>query len=317
MKKKETNWFSHESTCHSSSQMLALIGKYGSAGYGNWWILVEILRQQDDYKYEISKKYSFGALTAATRLSEDEVKAFIHECIHEYDLLQSDGEYIWSDALLERMQHLEEKKAVLRERGRKGGIAKGVSYANKAEEDTCATENNTCAMPSVQKEIAHTVHNSTVQKNSDDDDERNKSISMSNNSSSTPFFNTLKEDTAPVNTLSTQLLQDELGFVAPLCTQFKFNSQRLGEWLNAFNQKLLLEGTTQKTAPDYRRHFLSWLKFQDVWNPPPRAAIKNTIAQPHRNSTMEELRAQRKAEEEEYEIRKAMQRQQNTHTGGC
>jgi hypothetical protein len=281
MKKKETQWFSHESTTHTSAQMLAMMEKYKATGYGCWWILVEILRQQDDYRYDISKKYSLNSLTRAMQISKARVEQFIADCIQEYDLLQSDGEYIWSDALIERMQHLEEKKAILRERGRKGGLARAANDVENNDEETYDetldnTEGDaTCATPVLKQNEAHntTQHNTTAQKNSDEETKQNNTKQNNDDDDRENEFQPrppqqvdyskyIKGVLEPIGTLKDRLLADEtlIGVFASM----DITRQEVTYLLQKFNTYLQSRQVNEKEMADYRKHFSSWMRHQDL-----------------------------------------------------
>lgn len=51
---KDEFWFSHASDAKDDPKCMLLIEQLGLEGYGIFWILVEVLRQQKDYKYPIS-----------------------------------------------------------------------------------------------------------------------------------------------------------------------------------------------------------------------------------------------------------------------
>lgn len=112
-------WFSHDADAAADPKTVALLGKYDMAGYGRWWRLCEVLRLQTGYRYDISSKFAYSSLANYLRLTIDEATQFIHDCVNEFLLLKSDGTYIWSDSLCERMQNWEDTKERNRERARK------------------------------------------------------------------------------------------------------------------------------------------------------------------------------------------------------
>ena len=276
MKKKETQWFSHEATTHTSAQMLAMMEKYKATGYGCWWILVEILRQQDDYRYDISKKYSLNSLTRAMQISKAKVEQFIADCIHEYDLLQSDGEYIWSDALIERMQHLEEKKAILRENGRKGGLARAANNAENNDEETDVEslgnieENSSKAIAVLKQNEAqnNTAHNTTQQTNSDEETKQNNTKQEGGIGFQPPppqrvdYSKYVKGVLEPIGILKEKLLANEtyMGVFASM----DISKQDVTYLLEKFNTYLDFKEVHEKEMADYRKHFSSWMRHQDL-----------------------------------------------------
>lgn len=122
MKKQEQLWFSHDSTFTFNPNVAGLLCAYGMAGYGRWWRLMEILRNEDDYRYKISEPFSYKVLAGFLMCKVDKAEAFIVDCINVFKLLETDGEYIWCSDLLMRMKHMEDKKAKIAERARKGAL---------------------------------------------------------------------------------------------------------------------------------------------------------------------------------------------------
>jgi len=113
---KDAYWFSHDSNARHDPKICALRSVYGSEGYGWFWIIIEILREQKDYKLSINNKYGFDALAMQMQCSSNAVEEFINACVNDFTdsegngLFQTDQKYIWSDSLIERMKEMEEKK---------------------------------------------------------------------------------------------------------------------------------------------------------------------------------------------------------------
>ena len=108
--KKDAYYFPHDSNSRHDQKMTAMRSKYKCEGYGWYWILIEILREQEGYKLPINDKFSFHSLAHEMQTDIERVKEYINDCIDIYDLLKSDGESIWSNSLLKRMVKVEEKR---------------------------------------------------------------------------------------------------------------------------------------------------------------------------------------------------------------
>lgn len=117
---KDTLYFSHDCNARRDPKMIALRSIYGSEGYGWWWILVEILREQNGYKIDITKKFAFASIAAELGTTKEKAQEFVECCLDELDLLKTDNAFIWSESLLKRMSVLDEKRKRLSERGKKG-----------------------------------------------------------------------------------------------------------------------------------------------------------------------------------------------------
>jgi hypothetical protein len=101
--KKNTFYFSHDSNARGDDKCLLLIDALGLEGYGAYWILIEILREQPDYTYPlklipaIAKRYY---TTAEIMLS----------VINDFELFKvDDSNKFYSESLNRRMAFVEAK----------------------------------------------------------------------------------------------------------------------------------------------------------------------------------------------------------------
>lgn len=104
---KDAYYFSHDSNARNDTKILSMRCDYGLEGYGMYWIIVETLRDEAGYKLKLDK-CTYRALAMQMHSKPDAVEKFIHDCIHEYELLNSDDNAFWAESLLRRMQKLED-----------------------------------------------------------------------------------------------------------------------------------------------------------------------------------------------------------------
>ena len=107
---KDAYYFPHDSNARHDPKILEMISVYGMQGYGWFWTLVELLREQTDYKLDISGKYGCNAMAMQMYTENEAAKKFIDDCINEFHLFESDGECFWSNSLKRRMEHPDEKR---------------------------------------------------------------------------------------------------------------------------------------------------------------------------------------------------------------
>lgn len=130
---KEAYYFSHDSNARHDPKILSMRSVYGSEGYGWYWIIIEMLREQDDFKIEITK-YVWNALAMQTQCTADALHNFVEDCINEFKLFESDGEFFWSESLKRRMEIRNDKS----EKARKAAEARW----GKASKDKGSTESD-------------------------------------------------------------------------------------------------------------------------------------------------------------------------------
>jgi len=116
---KEAYYFSHDANSRNDPKILSMMLDYGIEGYGMFWIVVENLREQSEYKL-MHNKSTYRALAMQMHKTVDQVKNYINDCIVEYELLESDEIYFYSLSLLRRM----EKKESIKESRRKAANAR-------------------------------------------------------------------------------------------------------------------------------------------------------------------------------------------------
>ena len=104
--KKEAYYFSHDSNAKDDPKILKLRMNLGWEGYGLFWGLIELLRNQPDYRMQ--KHY----MSIAFALHTDETK--IKSLVNDFDLFSQDQDLFWSESLLKRMELKEEKSEKMR-----------------------------------------------------------------------------------------------------------------------------------------------------------------------------------------------------------
>ncbi|WP_181350507.1 Lin1244/Lin1753 domain-containing protein [Thalassobacillus sp. CUG 92003] len=115
---KNTYYFSHDGNARNDPKILSMRSVYGSEGYGWYWIIVEMLREQDNYKIKINK-YTWNALAMQMQCDANAVHQFVSDCINEFELFDSDGDFFWSSSLIKRMEVKDNKSEKARKAAQK------------------------------------------------------------------------------------------------------------------------------------------------------------------------------------------------------
>lgn len=118
------NYIPHPSNSRMASQVLALRIEEGAAGYGIYWMLLELLRDAPNYKFSANPK----ALSFAINESDS---ATVERVVRNYGLFDfDDSGLMFSPWLLEAMGEYDERKAKLREAGRRGAAHRWAAAAD-------------------------------------------------------------------------------------------------------------------------------------------------------------------------------------------
>ena len=111
---KDAYYFPHDSNAKDDPKCVLLIEQLGMEGYGIYWMLVEVLREQPDYAYPLK---NLPALARRYNTTYEKVKAVIFG----YELFTiKDDRIFFSDSLNRRMEVLAEKRAKRSEAGKLG-----------------------------------------------------------------------------------------------------------------------------------------------------------------------------------------------------
>ena len=254
MNKKETHWFSHDKQARNEPRLKLLNAKFGRKGYGNWWVLLEVLRDQEAYKYDITSRIAYTLLAQEFEYTVEETKDFITTCIEELELLQTDGNHIWSNDLLERMEYLDKKRATLSERGKRGAATTNAKRSAQAK-----TSDGTSAAIKLNK---------TKQKQTTEISKQTPLLKRGGDISPTGEIGVV---TTPGTTTAAETIWQsfktnalaDTNFTYTLVSGSNISEAQLEKWLTTFNRILTFRGEAPKSEGDYRMHFKNWFKFRD------------------------------------------------------
>ena len=135
---KKTFYFSHDFEPTSDPKIQALISEYGGLGYGIWWRIIEMLHSDDDHKLP-KKQFLYRAIAGQMNCEYMLIEEFIDFAIDILELLNTDGNYFWSNRVFKNFEQMD------KERGwrSKGGINSANARKSKeAELILSATELN-------------------------------------------------------------------------------------------------------------------------------------------------------------------------------
>jgi hypothetical protein len=112
---KDAYYFPHDSNAKDDPKCVMLIEELQLEGYGIYWILIETLREQPDFKYPMKL---IPALARRYFTTKEKMTAVIKG----YDLFEIEGdEFFYSESLLRRMEIVNEKREKAKLAGKKSG----------------------------------------------------------------------------------------------------------------------------------------------------------------------------------------------------
>ena len=130
---KETFYFSHDYNARNDIKIQALLAEHGAAGYGVYWIIVEILHEEAVKKLKLDT-LTYIAIARQASTSVEQVKTLV-ECCLKYELFYEDDGYFFSIRILE---NIEKRLDISEKRAKAGRIS-----ANKRKKATSAQQKST------------------------------------------------------------------------------------------------------------------------------------------------------------------------------
>ena len=137
------SYFSHDSNARNSDKLMKVRMGLGAEGYGIFFMLIERLREEEDYKSTVD----YTTLAFDLRVDPEKVK----QVVENYDLFKitEDGKYFYSDSFNERMEMMDAKRKKRAEAGKKGAEKRWENRQNDSNAIAMPKQNdsNAIAMP--------------------------------------------------------------------------------------------------------------------------------------------------------------------------
>ncbi len=109
---KDAYYFSHDANAQDDEKILDLRADYGWEGYGLFWAILELMRNQSDYMLENGNRL-YKKLSMKFNVRPDFMEQFFNDCL-EYGLFIEENGKIYSKSFLERMEKYEKRKSAAR-----------------------------------------------------------------------------------------------------------------------------------------------------------------------------------------------------------
>jgi len=121
---KDAYYFSHDSNARNDQRIMKLRMKYGMVGYGIYWSIIEILREQENYSLNIK---DIDSIVYELREPEE----IILSVIKDFDLFIIKNNIFYSNSLKKRMRLREEKSDKARKSARARWNNKDKTHTDK------------------------------------------------------------------------------------------------------------------------------------------------------------------------------------------
>ncbi|WP_225422967.1 conserved phage C-terminal domain-containing protein [Companilactobacillus jidongensis] len=108
------NYFSHDSNARNSTKLSRVRMKYGAEGYGTYFMILERLRDEDDY----TSIRDYNTLAYDLRVDTSIIKAIVED--FGLFVFTDDGKYFYSEGFKKRMALKDSKSKKLSDAGKRG-----------------------------------------------------------------------------------------------------------------------------------------------------------------------------------------------------
>lgn len=99
---KDTYWFKHDATARTDLKIKTLLAKYGWEGYGWYWLTIELLRSEDNYKLPYDED-TFEALALDMNCPTEKAQEYIDYLVKKKLLSLNGDKQFYSARLLRDM----------------------------------------------------------------------------------------------------------------------------------------------------------------------------------------------------------------------
>lgn len=129
---KDSFYFPHDYNAHQDPKCSALIKDFGFAGYGLYWVMVELLHEQGGKIKKFPKL--IDGLAHQLRVEKEYMVKLLEALLQDYNLFQQDDTCIWSERVIKNIHQRREKYIKKSEAGRIGGLRSGITRKLKQNE---------------------------------------------------------------------------------------------------------------------------------------------------------------------------------------
>jgi uncharacterized phage protein (TIGR02220 family) len=130
--KKDTYYFPHDFNAHNDEKCLYLISELGMQGYGLYWAFIEAMHDTSDGKLKVS----FLNVFSIRFNTEKEALSNFYNTAISIGLFVTDGEYYWSERVMQNKVVFDEKRQKKSKAGKLG------MQARWAKDNSVITDDN-------------------------------------------------------------------------------------------------------------------------------------------------------------------------------
>tara|TARA_R110000751_G_scaffold238307_2_gene339154 strand:- start:4369 stop:5088 length:720 start_codon:yes stop_codon:yes gene_type:complete len=108
---KDAYYFPHDSNARHDPKIIAMTSVYGMVGYAWYWVIVEMLREQEGYRYSFKGKYAINSMAKEMDTDSEKANRFLEDCVKEFELLEIEDDMLSCPSLDKRMVRLDRRRS--------------------------------------------------------------------------------------------------------------------------------------------------------------------------------------------------------------
>jgi histone H3/H4 len=139
-------YFQHDFNAANDEKILYVRSMYGMEGYGLYWYFIELMHQSQDSKLKCKL---INGISYQLNIDIDKLLQFYNTCI-DTELFVTDGDFYWSQRVLENKEVQEEKRKSKSFAGKKGMEKR---WSSNTYEDSITEDNTDITEHNKRKEI--------------------------------------------------------------------------------------------------------------------------------------------------------------------
>ncbi len=106
---KDAYYFTHDCNARNDPKILALRSIYGAEGYGWYFMILEMFREQEDHQLPLNE-YTYAILSLQLHGKKSKIEKFLTDCCEKFHLFEKNSDFFFSSSFKHRMLIVDEKR---------------------------------------------------------------------------------------------------------------------------------------------------------------------------------------------------------------
>lgn len=231
------NYFSHDSNARNSDKLIPLRMRWGAEGYGIYFMILERLREEPEY----TSVKDYNMIAFDLRVDTGKVKSVIED--FGLFVFTDDGKYFYSESFKRRMTQKDEKSRKLSDAGKKGNERR---WKNNVEN---------------QQDNRHPIATqSPPDRKCDENLSQEKKRKVNNIPPISPLID--PNEYVDLSKLKDHVMNFEQAWYENIAMNRRLSPVAIIKWLEIFFSEQEMNGETEKSLKDFKKHFNNWLRNQ-------------------------------------------------------